>query len=280
VSARRNLGNGSVVAISGAGGGLGRALALRFARGGARVALLDVDGAAAGRVAEEIRAAAGGDDRYALPLSCDVTDAARCAAAVGAVTDRYGRLDALVNNAGISHRSAFERTDTAVLRRVMEVNLFGAIHLTRASLPALRASRGLLVAISSVAGYSPLIARTGYAASKHALHGFFESLRTELAPDGVDVMMVCPSFIATGIGGAALGPDGSSATHAQVVVGNALRPEDVAERIVRAAARGPRLLLVGRTARAAWWLSRIAPAAYERIMARRLRAEMVDAGPR
>ncbi len=113
----------------------------------------------------------------------------------------------------------------------MEVNLFGAIHLTRPALPALRQSRGLVVAISSVAGYTPLIARTGYAASKHALHGFFESLRTEVAADGIDVMLVCPSFIATGIDRNALGPDGRAVTHAQVVVGRRLQPDDVADRM-------------------------------------------------
>jgi short-subunit dehydrogenase len=190
--------------------------------------------------------------------------------------DRLGRIDAVINNAGISHRSPFEVTATAVLRRVMEVNLFGAIHLTRPLLPALRQSRGLIVAISSVAGYTPLIARTGYAASKHAVHGFFESLRTEVAADGIDVMLVCPSFIATGIDRNALGPDGGAVRHAQVVVGRRLQPDAVAERIFRGCERSQRLLLIGLTARAAWWVSRLAPSLYERVMARKLRGEMMS----
>ncbi len=260
----------AVVVISGAGGGLGRALALRFARGGGHVALLDRDQAGIAAVAGEI-AALGCD---ALPLRCDVTDEDACEAAVAATVARFGRLDVLVNNAGTTHRSPFEATRTAVLRQVMEVNLFGAIHLTRPALPHLKASRGLIVTLSSVAGFSPLIARTGYSASKHALHGLFESLRTELAPDGVDVLLVCPSFIATGIDRNALGPTGGAATHAQVVTGRQLQPDDVAERIFRAAGRGHRLLLVGGTARASWWLSRFAPALFERVMARRLRDEM------
>ena len=144
----------------------------------------------------------------------------------------------------------------------------------RPALPALRQARGLIVAVSSVAGYTPLIARTGYAASKHALHGFFESLRTELAPDGIDVMMVCPSFIATGIDRNALGPHGGAATHAQVVVGRRLQPDEVADRVFRGAERSRRLLLIGRTARTAWWVSRLAPSLYERIMARKLQDEM------
>jgi short-subunit dehydrogenase len=190
------------------------------------------------------------------------------------VAREFGRLDLLVNNAGISHRSAFAATDPAVLRRVMEVNFFGAVHATRAALPHLQRSRGLVIAISSVAGFSPLIARTGYAASKHAMHGFFESLRTEVADDGIDVMMVCPAFVATGIDVHALGADGGPAGHAQLIVGRRLTPQAVADRIHDGAARGKRLLLIGRTARQAWWLSRLAPSLYARLMARRLRGEM------
>jgi NAD(P)-dependent dehydrogenase (short-subunit alcohol dehydrogenase family) len=261
---------GATVVISGGGGGLGRELARRFAQAGARIAVLDRDAAAARAVQAELRQSGAA----ALGLACDVSSPADCEAAIADAVTAFGGIDVLVNNAGITHRSAFAATDAAVLRRVIEVNLFGAIHLTRAALPALRHARGLIVTLSSVAGYTPLIARTGYAASKHALHGFFDSLRTELAPDGIDVMLVCPAFIATGIERNALGPSGGSATHPQVVVGTRLQPVAVADRIVRRAARSPRLLLIGRTAHAAWWLSRLAPALYERIMARRLRDEM------
>ena len=262
---------GATVVISGAASGLGRALVLRFAGGGSRIVALDRDAAALELLRQEL-AAAGCE---ALTLPCDVTDEQACTSAMAAATARFGRIDAVINNAGISHRSPFEATGTAVLRRVMEVNLFGAIHLTRPALPSLRQSRGLIVAISSVAGYTPLIARTGYAASKHAVHGFFESLRTEVAADGIDVMLVCPSFIATGIDRNALGPDGRAVTHAQVVIGPQLQPDAVADRVFHGCERSQRLLLIGRTAWAAWWIGRLAPSLYERIMARKLRGEMV-----
>ncbi len=268
---KRSFAGATVVAISGAGGGLGRALAHRFGREGSRLVLLDLDAAGVQAVGAELTAA--GIDALALP--CDVTDERACEETVRLGVERFGRLDVLVNNAGISHRSPFATTRTEVLRRVMEVNLFGAIHLTRAALAHLKATRGLIVTLSSVAGFAPLIARTGYSASKHALHGFFESLRTELAPDGVGVMMVCPSFIATGIDRNALGPTGGAATHAQVVIGQPLQPDDVADRIVRGAARDCRLLLIGRTAHAAWWVSRFAPGLYERVIATTLRREML-----
>jgi short-subunit dehydrogenase len=174
----------------------------------------------------------------------------------------------------MSHRSGFSDTDPAVIRRVMDVNFYGAVHCTKAALPHLLERRGLVIVISSVAGYTPLIARTGYAASKHALHGFFESLRTELGPQGVHVMMVCPSFIATQIDRNALGGDGRPVRHAQVTVGRPLTADAAAQQIVTGAARQRRLLLVGRTAWLAWWVSRLAPSLYEKLMARRLRGEL------
>jgi NAD(P)-dependent dehydrogenase (short-subunit alcohol dehydrogenase family) len=258
------------VLVTGAGGGLGRAIALRFAQAGARIAALDKDAAGVASLEQEI--AWNGGQCLAQP--CDVTDAEACARAVAAAVQRFGALDVLVNNAGMSQRSGFAATDLAVIRRVMDVNFYGAVYCTKAALPHLIAARALVVAVSSVAGYTPLIARTGYAASKHAMHGFFESLRTELAPLGVDVMMVCPSFIATRIDRNAVGGDGLPVRHAQVTIGDPLSPESVAARIYDGAVRSRRLLLVGRTAWAAWWGSRLAPRLYEKLMARRLSDEL------
>jgi NAD(P)-dependent dehydrogenase (short-subunit alcohol dehydrogenase family) len=267
--ARRSFA-GKAVLVTGAGGGLGRAIALRFARAGARIAALDKDAAGLDALRAEIEGRGG----QCLALPCDITDPEACDQAIAAAIQRFGTLDVLVNNAGMSQRSGFAATDVAVIRRVMDVNFYGAVHCTKAALPHLVAARGLVVAVSSVAGYTPLIARTGYAASKHAMHGFFESLRTELAPAGVDVMMVCPSFIATRIDRNALGGDGRPVQHAQVTVGDPLSPDAVAERIFAGAERSQRLLLVGRTAWQAWWLSRFAPGLYEKLMARRLKGEL------
>lgn len=262
--------DGATVMVTGAGGGLGRAIARRFADDGARIVAFDRDAEGV----ESLRAELESRHRACLAVPGDVTDPAACAGAVGAAVERFGRLDVLVNNAGISHRSGFADTELAVIRRVMDVNFFGSVNCTKAALPHLARSRGLVIAVSSVAGFSPLIARTGYAASKHALHGFFESLRTEVRPQGVDVMLACPSFIATRIDRNALGGDGRPVRHGQVVVGPQQSAAAVAGAIVQGARQGRRLLRIGRTARLAWWVSRLAPGTYESLMARRLRAEL------
>jgi NAD(P)-dependent dehydrogenase (short-subunit alcohol dehydrogenase family) len=267
--ARRDFARRTVV-VTGAAGGLGRALCRRFGAAGANIAALDSDAAGAAALAAELRALG----IAAQDFACDVTDPQACAASISQAVTRFGGLDLLINNAGITHRSGFAQTDAAVIRRVMEVNFFGAVHCTRAALAPLVASRGLIIVISSVAGFAPLIARTGYAASKHALHGFFDSLRTEIADDGVEVLMVCPSFIDTGIAKNALGADGLPALHAQRVVGTRATPAAIVEQIFRAACRGDRLLLPGGTAWLSWWVSRLAPRLYAKLMADSLRAEL------
>lgn len=258
---------GKVVVVTGAAGGLGHALCERFAAAGAHVAMLDLDGGTVGWAAERLPLA--GNAR-AIGIACDVTNDDACKRAMQSVKDAFGGIDVLINNAGIAHRSLLSDTDTAVLRRVMEVNFFGAVHCTQAALSAIRRRRGQIVAISSIAGFSPLFGRTGYSASKHALHGFFDSLRSEVEDDGVDVSIVCPAFIATGIERAALGGDGGPATLPRNAVGGEMRPDEMAHRIFSALSRRDRLVLPTFLARAAWWTSRLAPAYFARQMKRRV----------
>ena len=267
---RRREFAGHVVVVTGGGSGLGAAYARRFARAGAKLALLDLEPLKATALASELESAGA----ECLALACDVRDEAACQGAIGAVIERFGGIDVLVNNAGITHRSAFSETDTAVFRRVMDVNLFGAIHCTKAALPSLLARRGLIVAVSSIAGVAPLFGRTGYAASKHAVVGLFSSLRTELAPRGVDVLVVCPGFTATGIGAAALDGDGRTTAHPQSTFGRVATPESVAEAVYHAACAGRPLLVLTAAGKAAFFLSRLAPSLYERLMVRSLRGEL------
>ena len=263
--ARRDF-SGKVILITGAAGGLGAALCHQFAAAGAHIAAMDLD---ATRLQDLVATLPAGT----LSIAGNIADPAACQAAIDQTVAHFGALDGLINNAGISHRSLFQDTDPAVIRRVMEVNFFGAMQMTHAALPHLIQTRGMVTAISSVAGYAPLLGRTGYAASKHALHGFFDTLRTEVEALGVGVTLVCPSFIATGIGGAALSGQGGSATSARITAGGESSPDDIAERIFETVAQGRTLLLPDRTSRLAWWVRKIAPGFYARTMKRRVGAE-------
>jgi NAD(P)-dependent dehydrogenase (short-subunit alcohol dehydrogenase family) len=258
------------VVITGAAGGIGTALAHAFIRAGDRVALLELDESRLETLRSRLPA-----DRV-LGLTCDVTDPSSCTAAIDAVTTAWGGVDVLINNAGISHRSRFEDTDTDVLRKVMDVNLFGSIHCTRAALTSLIARRGQVVVLSSVAGFAPLVGRTGYCASKHALHGFFGALRTEVRPDGVNVLLVCPAFTDTGLAQRALKGDGSQigSDATRSVAGRQLQPAEVADAILQGLDRRRELMLLPAVSRASFWLSRLVPRVYERMMLRSQRAEM------
>jgi NAD(P)-dependent dehydrogenase (short-subunit alcohol dehydrogenase family) len=262
---------GKVVVVTGAAGGLGRALCFRFGAAGSRVVALDLDASSLADLLADLRASG----ITAIAEVCDLSREEDCRGAMAVAIQAFGGIDVLVNNAGITHRSAFARTRPEVIRRVMAVNFFGALHCTHAALEALIAQRGMIVVISSVAGFAPLIARTGYAASKHALHGFFDSLRTEVEPLGVKVLLVCPSFIQTGIEKHALAGDGNLASHPQSIVGTRATPQAIAGKIFTAAARERRLLLPDAVSRASWWLSRLAPRLHERLMARKLGQEML-----
>lgn len=259
--------SGKVVAITGGAGGIGATLARRFAEAGARVALLDVDGARLGPVVEDLRRS-GHDAR---DFVCDITSLDACAEAFARIDEGCGGVDVLVNNAGITHFSTFAETDVAVLRRVMEINFFGAVHCTKVALPSITARRGAIAVLSSVAGFAPLYTRSGYCASKFALHGLFETLRTEVADAGVHVLMVCPTFIATEMERRALGADGGEPKRRRTTTGAAGKPEDVADALLDGLARKRRLVVVGGTGRLARILSRISPAAYDRMMLSRIR---------
>jgi UDP-glucose 4-epimerase len=257
-----------VVLVTGGAGGIGEALGRRWSVAGARIALLDFETEPLAAATDRLRST-GAD---VLPVLVDVTDLEAVEQAIADVLAHYGRIDVLVNNAGTVHRSAFRDTSVDVYRRVMAVNFFGSLHCAKAALPALLASRGLIVVTSSIAGVAPLYGRTGYAASKHALHGLFESLRCELADEGLRVMMVCPSFTRSPFEQRAMGADGAPAGTERSMTGTLAEPDEVAEAIVSAAGQGRDLLVLSPLGKLSYYLSRLAPRFYARGMVKRLRA--------
>ena len=258
---------GRVVVITGGAGGIGTALARRYGQAGATVIALDKDQEA---LAAFERGFADADfPTYALPL--DITDADACQRVVLGIAQTYGGVDVLINNAGLTQIGPFEDNDLEVYRRVMEVNFFGAVNMTKAALPTLIARRGAIAVMSSVAGFAPLVGRTGYCASKHALHGFFDTLRSELKPHGVGVTLVCPTFAETAFHRRGLAPDGSPLDTERSTTGDAVLPEAIAEALYDGVRRGKAIVPVGRTASLAWRVSRWFPRYYERQMRKRIR---------
>ena len=256
-----------VVLITGACAGIGRALAVRFAQAGARLVLFDLDQAALDSLAQHL---ADHHNVQVLPLRCDVADAQAVRAAVALAVEHFGGIDVLVNNAGITHRSAFVDTDQAVFERIMAVNYFGALHCTQAALSSILARRGQIIVLSSLSGFAPMLYRSAYNASKHALHGLFESLRLELRDSGVNVMLVCPGFTATDIRKHALVGDGSVTAQPIPFVGKVSSAQDTAEAIFQGAVRRKRLLIHSNVNWLARLMARLAPRLFERVLVPRL----------
>ncbi len=258
--------NAKTVVITGAGGGIGAALARQYASAGANLALLDINEPGAEATAQAC-IALGAD---AIALTCDVTSPEACNHAIEHVQKHFGSVDVLIANAGITHLSFFAETELSVIRRVMEVNFFGAINIAKAALPALLDAKGQIIAMSSVAGFVPLPMRTGYAASKYAVRGFFETLRAENRHKGLGVLIVCPSYVDTAIGDNALGGDGKKATHIRQEAEGGMSADVVAETIRTAAERRRDFLPVAKGARLAYFLSRLAPSLLEKISTKRI----------
>jgi NAD(P)-dependent dehydrogenase (short-subunit alcohol dehydrogenase family) len=255
-----------VVVITGGASGIGAALAEKFGREGSRIALLDVDENGLKAVEQEFLARKV--DVFAR--TCDVTQEEDCSKAVQAILNHFKGIDVLINNAGVTQISLFQDTPISVLRRVMEVNFFGAIYCTKAALASLIERKGIIIVISSTAGIAPLMGRTGYSASKHALHGLFESLRTEILPHGVHVMMACPGFTRTQMQSRALHRAKNQPNDEEDWVGKRANPEEVAQAIYRGAVKRKRLLILTPVGKLSYYLNKFAPALYERMMARKL----------
>lgn len=197
---------GAVVCITGASYGIGAELARQCASQHARLVLASRDVTRLEAVAEECRNAGA----EALVVRTDVGVESDCKAMIDAAIAHFGRLDMLINNAGLGASGLFrDITDLSVFERVMRVNFLGSVWCTSSALPHLEASRGRIVAVSSLTGLAGVPKRSAYGATKHAMAGFFDSLRIELDGTGVSVTVVYPGFVISEINQHALSPDGT-----------------------------------------------------------------------
>jgi dehydrogenase/reductase SDR family member 7B len=194
-----------VVIITGGTSGIGKALAFEFGQKGSKIVITGRNEQALKETAQELTA----KGVNVLAVTADVTSPQDNLKMADEARRAFGTIDVLINNAGISMRAIFEEVDPEVIRKVMDINFYGVVYATKACLPDILRNRGSIIGISSIAGFRGLPARTGYSASKFALNGFLESLRTELLKSGVHVLTACPGFTASNIRRRSLTEDGS-----------------------------------------------------------------------
>jgi dehydrogenase/reductase SDR family member 7B len=253
---RHNIFRDKVVIVTGASSGIGRATALEFARNGSKLVLA---ARSANRLAElemEIR------DMGAEALSCvtDVSNEDDCRKMVEATVARFGTVDILINNAGISMRALFEDVDMSVLKRLMDVNFWGTVHCTKYALPYVVRNRGSIVGVSSTAGFHGLPGRTGYSASKFAMHGFLETVRIENLMEKLHVMIIAPGFTASEIRRNALLADGTTQGNSPREEKKLRSPEYVARWVLKGIRKKKRNKIMTWAGRFTALLQRIIPA--------------------
>ena len=255
----------NVVIITGASKGIGAELARQMAASGAMLALVARDRPALEKVAAECVALGA----RAEVIVADVAIEEDCRRMVEHAIASFGRIDTLVNNAGATMWARFEDiADMAILARIMQVNYMGAVYCTHYALPHLKASKGRLVGISSLAGRTGVPTRSGYAASKHAMTGFFDTLRIELADSGVSVTMIYPGFVSTGIRENATGPDGKPILVSPVKEGEVMSVEECARMTLKAIIARKREVIMTARGRIGLFLKLIAPGLIDRIARR------------
>lgn len=218
-----------VVIVTGASSGIGLATAREFAIQGAKVVFSARSFDIIKQEEEKLRNM--GCDVFAIKTDVSVEE--DCKNLIEKTIEKYGKLDVLINNAGISMRAFFKEVDLNVLKQLMDVNFWGTVYCTKYALPYLLESKGSVVGVSSVAGFIGLPGRTGYSASKFAMHGFLETLRTEHLNDGLHVLILCAGYTKSNIRYKALLADGSPQGTTPREEEKMMMPEEVAKIIVK-----------------------------------------------
>jgi short-subunit dehydrogenase len=217
-----------VVIVTGGSEGIGRALVEKLLVSGAKVATC-------GRDNDKLYRLQSDHPSYPLyTMVADVSSENDCRRLIETTTKFFGGIDILINNAGISMRALFKDASIDIVRKVMEINFFGAVYCTKHALPFLIERKGTIVGVSSIAGYRGLPGRSGYSASKHALQGWMEAIRTELLESGVNVMWVCPGFTTSNIRNAALNKEGEAQGESPMDEGKMMTAKECARRILTA----------------------------------------------
>lgn len=251
-----------VIIITGASSGIGRACAFEFANNNAKIVL-------ASRREEELIKLENKIKEKGGQASFIVTDVRKiddCQNLINKTVEKYGEIDILINNAGISMRASFEELDLSVIKDLMDTNFYGAVYCTKFALPFLLKQKGTVIGISSISGLTPLPGRTGYCASKYAMNGFLNTLRLENIKRGLNVLVVHPGFTNSNIRNIALNKNGKPQKETPRNEGEMMSAERVAQIIAKATLKRERDLILTPQGRLVVWLHKNFPGITDRII--------------
>jgi short-subunit dehydrogenase len=251
-----------VVVITGGSSGIGKALAMEFGSNGSKIVITGRNAAELDKAVDELRARGISILGFQSDVSKEEDNKRMAEFAIGS----YGTIDVLINNAGITMRALFEDVDMEVVKKVMDINFFGVLYATKYCLPEIKKNRGSVVGISSIAGFRGLPGRTGYSASKFALNGFLEVLRTELLKTGVHVLTACPGFTASNIRKRALTKDGTPQTDSPRDEEKMMSAEECATHIYNATRDRKRTLILTSQGKLAVILNKWLPGFADRMV--------------
>ncbi len=261
-----------VILITGGSSGIGRALAQKFGVEGAKIVITGRHQTQLTVTAEELKSRSVD----IVPIVADVSVESDCARVVATTIERFGRIDVLINNAGITMRGKFEELHLDVFRTVMDINFYGTIYTTKFALPHLIRTKGSIVGISSVNGRRATPERSAYSASKFAMIGFLESLRSEMIEHGVHVLTVCPGYTASNIRRSALMPNGKVQGHSPADESSMMSAEEVAGEVYAAVVKRKRDVLLTLQGKLAVWLNILFPRWMDRKTLEFMRKEDAD----
>lgn len=251
------------IIITGASSGIGKACAEEFARKGANLVLAARQYTTLCEIVKDL------ETRFkikAIAVQCDVSNEDDCKNLIERAVSTFKTIDVLINNAGVSMRALFKDLDLIVLKKLMDVNFWGAVYCTKYALPELLKSKGSVVGVSSGAGYHGFLGRTGYSASKFALNGFLESLRIENLKTGLHVLIASPGFTASNIRYTALVKDGAQQGDTSMDEGKMMTAERTAELLVKAVVKRNRTLIITAQAKLMVFLDKIVPARLDNLL--------------
>ncbi len=258
-----------VVIITGASSGIGKACAEQFGKQGAKLTITGRNEQNLIETAKELKA----KGIEVLAVASDVAIKEDCQRIIDETIKTYGKIDVLINNAGISMRALLNDADLSVIEKVMQINFYGTLYCTKYALPYLLKSKGSVVGVSSIAGYVGLPARTGYSASKFAMQGFLDALRTENLKKGLHVMIACPGFTASNIRNTALAADGNAQGESPREEDKMMTAEEVAEHIYHGVIKRKRTLVLTTEGKLAVFLSKLFPAFIEKMVFNKMAKE-------